>query len=140
MSSQQMALVTATLTDATGRAVPLGTFDTRSGGESTSENTKRRSGGMGAQKSYGALPDTGDVTISRVAELERDHEQNRWIRTRVGLGIITISDQPLGDDGAPYGRPTVYKGRLTGFDPGEVDSDSTDARMFELTAQITSVA
>lgn len=135
MSTSQQSLVTVTLDGAT-----IGTFDTMSGGDITAEPTKRRSGGMGPLKSYGALPDYDDVTVSRVAERERDHELQRRLRTRVGKANASISDQPLDDDGAPWGRPTVYTGRLIGMTPGEVDSESSDPRMFELTFQITAVA
>ena len=133
--TQQMALLTVTVDGFT-----LGVFDTKSGGETTAEPTKRRAGGMGAHKSYAALPDHGDVTVSRDYDLERDHELVRRLRPRVGRARMTISEQPLDEDGAPWGRPVVYTGRLIGVSPSEVDSDSTDAAMFELSAQVTEIA
>jgi hypothetical protein len=133
--TQQMALITVTVDD-----LPLGVFDTKSGGETTAEPTKRRSGGMGAQKSYAALPDHGDVTISRDYELERDHELMRRLRPRVGRARANISEQPLDENGAPWGDPITHIGRLTGLSPSELDSDSSDAQMFELTFQLTSIS
>jgi hypothetical protein len=134
MSTAQMSLVTVTVD-----GQPLGVFDTLSGGETSAEPTKRRAGGMGAQKSYPALPDTDDLTVSRVYERERDHEKLRKLRRRVGRAEASVSEQPLDEDGAPWGRPTTYTGRLTGVNPGEADSESSDPRMFELTFQITEV-
>lgn len=135
MSTQQNSLVTVVVD-----GQPLGVFDTLSGGDVTAEPTKRRSGGMGPLKAYGALPDYDDVTVSRVYERERDHELLRRLRTRVGKANASVSEQPLDEDGAPWGRPTTYTGRLIGLTPGEADSESSDPRMFELTFQITEVA
>jgi hypothetical protein len=133
--TQQQVLLTAVVD-----GFPLGVFDTKSGGETTAEPNKRRSGGMGKQKSYAALPDHGDVTLSRDYELERDHELVRRLRARVGRARMTISEQPLDENGAPWGRPIIHTGRLIGVSPSDVDSDSADVQMFELSAQITDIA
>lgn len=133
--TQQQVLLTVTVD-----GLPLGVFDTKSGGETTAEPTKRRSGGMGRQKSYAALPDHGDVTVSRDYDLERDHELVRRLRRRVGRASMVIAEQPLDENGAPWGQPVIHTGRLIGVSPSEVDSDSADAAMFELSAQITDIA
>lgn len=134
MSTQQQSLITVTID-----GEPWGVFDTLSGGDTTAEPTKRRAGG-GTMKSYAAHADTDDITVGRVYERERDHEKLRKARRRVGKANATISEQPLDDDGAAWGKPTVYTGRLTGLAPGEADSDSADVRMLELTFQISEVA
>lgn len=135
MSTQQQALVTVTVD---GR--PLGVFDTLSGGDVTSDVTKRRPGGSTVQRSYGSLPEYDDVTVSRVLERERDHELVRTLRGRIGRARATVSEQPLDDDGLPWGKPVTYSGRLAGIVAGEVDSDSADVRMFELTFSVSEVA
>lgn len=134
MSTQQQSLITVTVD-----GEPWGVFDTLSGGDTTAEPTKRRSGG-GGMKSYAAFGDSDDVTVGRVYERERDHEKLRKARRRVGRAEMVVSEQPLDDDGAPWGKPTVYTGRLIGLAPGEADSNSSDVRMLELTAQIVDVA
>lgn len=135
MSTAQQSLISVTVD-----GQPLGIFDTLSGGATTADATKHRSGG-GQMKSYPALPDTDDLTVSRDYDRERDHEKLRALRRRVGRANgCSISEQPLDDDGAPWGKPTVYTGRLTGVSPGEADSNSGDVRMFELTFQIVDVA
>jgi hypothetical protein len=135
VSTQQQALVTVTVD---GR--PLGVFDTRTGGDVTADVPKRRAGGQLALRSYGALPDYDDVTVSRVYERERDHELIRHLRTRVGRARCVVSEQPLDDYNAPWGKPVTYLGRLGPITTGEVDSDTGDVRMWELTVVVESVA
>lgn len=134
MSTQQQSLVTVVVD-----GIPLGVFDTLSGGEITSENSKHRAGGMGRQKSYPAMADTDDITVSRVFERDRDAEKLRQLRRRVGRAAASATEQPLDDDGAPWGTPTTYTGTLIGIAPGEADSNSSDPRMFELTIQVVEV-
>jgi hypothetical protein len=134
MATQQQSLISVTVDGA-----PLGIFDTLSGGATTADATKRRAGG-GQLKSYAALPDTDDLTVSRDYDRERDHEKLRELRRRVGRAPVSVSEQPLDDDGAPWGKPTTYTGRLTGVNPGDADSNSGDVRMLELTIQVTEVA
>lgn len=133
--TQQMSLITVTVD-----RFSLGVFDTKSGGETTADPTIRRSGGMAGRKSYAALPEHGDLTVSRDYELERDHELVRRLRARVGRAPVIVAEQPLDENGAPWGQPIVYTGRLTGVSPADYDSDSADAAMFELTVQVANVA
>lgn len=134
-STAQQSLITATVD-----GVPLGVFDTLSGGVTSAEVSKRRAGGMGSQYSKVALPDNEDVTISRDYDRERDHELRRTLMRRTGRAMATISEQPLDDDGVPWGKPIVYTGRLSGVSPSEVDANSGDDRMLELTFVIEQVA
>jgi hypothetical protein len=117
----------------------LGEFDTMTGGATTAERPKRRPGGMRAQKSYVALPDTDDVTVSRVYERVRDHEQARQLRRRAGQAPATVQQVPLDDDGAPWGKPTVFTGHLLAVSPSDVDANSGDVRTLDLTIQVLEV-
>jgi hypothetical protein len=134
MSTSQQAQVSVTVD-----GQPLGVFDSRSGGGVTAEVNKRRSGGMGPIKSYRALPDYEDVTVSRVFELARDLELYRTLQTRVGKADMVVTEQRLDVDGIPFGRPRNWVGVLQGLTPPEHDSESTEPVMFELTAQVRSV-
>lgn len=134
MSTAQQSLITVIIDGS-----PLGTFDTRTGGDTAAEPAKHRGGGMGTFKAYAALPDTEEVTVTRVYERERDHELLRRLRARAGRAVMVITEQPLDDDGARWGRPTVYTGRLSKVATGEVDSESGDPRMYELTQLVTVV-
>ena len=135
MSTAQQSLVTVVVD---GR--PLGTFDTRTGGATTAEHAKHRPGGMVAQKAYASLPENDDVTVTRVYERERDHVLARQLKTRAGRATASISEQPLGDDGAPWGKPTVSTGLLKSVNTGDVDSNSGEPRFLELVFTITEVA
>lgn len=135
MSTAMQSLITVTIDDES-----WGTFDTRSGGESSAEGTKHRPGGMGSEKTYPAPRTTGDVTVSRVYERERDIDRVRQARARAGRARMSITEQPLDDDGVPWGTPTVWTGRLMTVTTGDVDSTSGEPRMFELTCQSEDVA
>jgi hypothetical protein len=118
---------------------PLGVFDTWSGGEADSDETKHSGGGMGPEKSYGGRQITGNVTVGRVYERERDHELVRWLIGRRGRASVVASRQPLDRDGNAYGRPLVYTGVLKTVSPQDVDSDSSDLDQFELEISTDSV-
>lgn len=135
MSTAQQSLITVVVD-----GQPLGTFDTRTGGETTAEVSKRRPGGMAREKAYAALPTTGNVTVTRVRERERDADLARRLRQRVGRATMVVSDQPLDDDGAVWGTPTVWTGKLSSVNDGDADSDSSEPRMFELVCTATEVA
>lgn len=132
--SQQNHLVTVTVA---GRA--LGIFDTRSGGEPSADITSRRTGGLGPMTQRRAQPTYADVTVSRELQLQRDHELMRWLLTQVGRADMEVADQWLDDDGLPFGKPTVYLGRLSAATPPEHDANSTDDSLFELTMATRSV-
>lgn len=134
MSSQQNSLITVA-----ADGIPLGVFDSRSGGESTAEVSKYRPGGMAKQKTRSGLPESGDLTVAREFEFERDLELSRTLRTRVGRAQVTVNSQPLDDQGAPYGKPTTWTGKLNSVNTGDEDSNSADGRMFELAITVAEV-
>lgn len=134
MSTQSQSLVTVVVD---GR--PLGVFDTRTGGESSGEITKYRPGGQARQKSYGGRAETGDVTVTRVNERERDNDLVKWLRTRVVVGEMSINEQPLDDNDQPWGKPTTWTGRLQSVNGGDTDSNSNDVRPLELVCSATEV-
>ncbi|XBB66865.1 hypothetical protein ABFU82_22575 [Nocardioides sp. WV_118_6] len=125
MSTQDQYRVTVTVD---GR--PLGVFDSRSGGESDTDITKKKTGE--GPKVYSSKPDTGDVTVGRGYERERDHELARWLRTRCGKGKMVISEQPLDDEDQAWGVPTTWTGILKTVNTGDTDTDSSDPRELEL--------
>ncbi|HTW17082.1 MAG TPA: hypothetical protein VMF51_18270 [Nocardioides sp.] len=135
MSTQSQYLITAVI-DGT----PTEAWDTLSGGETTAEITKRRPGGTTKEKSYASRPTTGAVTIGRGYERERDIALGRRLRARVGRARVVITEQPLDDDGLPWGKPTIYIGRLASINTGDVDSNSDEPRECELVAEIEEVA
>lgn len=132
MTTAQQFLITVIVD---GR--PLGVFDSMSGGEVTADVGKHRPGGMVGENSHGALPTYGDVTVSRELDRQRDVEVFRSLLPRVGRAAVTISKQPLDDDGAPWGRPFTYVGRMNGMTDPDADSNDSTTSLWSLTAVIT---
>jgi hypothetical protein len=117
-----------------------GTWDKLEGGEIDSEENKYRPGAMGAHVSLGGSVEVGNLTISRLYDLQRDHgavgsKGNpgtiHWMIERTGKGQCVISRQPLDIDGNAFGDPIVYSGTLKTVTPPEVDSESSDAGLLE---------
>lgn len=127
MSTQSDSLVTVTVD-----GQPLGIFDTRTGGEVDSEPGKRHVGGQSAPNVYKSRPTTGDVTVSRGYERERDHELARRLELRAGRAEMSVSEQPLDDEGNPWGKPKTWTGKLKSVNTGDYDADSDEPRMLEL--------
>lgn len=111
--------------------VDLGVWDKLSGGEVDSEETRYKPGGMGAPITLGGSVEVGELTVSRLYVLARDHDRIHWLISRVGKGVATVARQPLDADGNAYGAPLVYAGTLKTVNPGEIDSESSDALLVE---------
>lgn len=140
MTSAQHSLITVQAETAKGRLTALGVFDARSGGETSAETSKHRSGGLGAEIVFTSLPTQGDVTITRAFVKERDHELARTLRKRVGRAKVVVSEAILDQDGVAWGSPVIWTGILTGVNAGDSDSTSSDPRLLELTVSVGSTA
>lgn len=116
---------------------PLGVWDTRSGGDTDSDIGSRNTGE--GRKLYNGRAAHADLTVSRDYERERDHELARTLRLRAGRAPMTVSEQPLDEDGNPWGKPTVSTGKLKSVNTGEYDADSGDPRTLELTMVVKDV-
>lgn len=124
-STQSDSQVTVTVD-----GVPLGEFDTRSGGDTDSDIATRKTG-QGV-KLYHGRPNHSDLTVSRDYDRERDHELLRRLTRRAGRAEMVVIEQPLDEDGNRWGWPRMWTGKLKSVNPGEYDSDSDDPRMLEL--------
>lgn len=134
MSSQQNSLITVAV-----NGTPLGVFDSRTGGETTADLGKYRPGGMAREKVRSGLPTTGDLTVAREFEFDRDVEILRWLRTVVGTAQVTVNSQPLDDNAVPFGKPTTWTGKLNSATGGDEDSESNDGRDLELGVTVSEV-
>lgn len=110
----------------------LGTFDVLTGGETDTDQLTYKPGGMAPTVSLGGTVTVGQVVVSRLYRLERDHAIIQWLLGRVGIGSMVVKKQPLDPDGNTFGKPLVYQGVLKRCTPPEVDSTSTDAAVIEL--------
>jgi len=111
----------------------LGTWDTKQGGEVDSEEFKFNPGGLGDAVSLGGRKNVGNVTVSRLYRLIRDHQDlSQRMINGVGKARAIVAQQPLDIDGNAFGRPIVYNGTLKRWTPPEHDSQSSDAAMVEM--------
>lgn len=110
----------------------LGTFDKLTGGGADSEDNKYRPGNMADSISLGSYRSIDNVTVSRLLELARDLDNLVWLMNGVGSARVVVSKQSLDVNKNPFGSPLVYRGTLKACTPPEVDSESTDAALFEL--------
>lgn len=112
--------------------VRCGVFDKRAGGGVDSTEQKYKPGGMAPEVTLGGSQTVPNVTLTRLFDRQRDLELVRWLMTRCGRGAATCSDQYLDADGNPYGSPYIYTGILKSVKPGDADSNSNNADLYEL--------
>lgn len=112
---------------------PLGVWDTLSGGDVDAEETKYRPGGMQPQVSLGGTTTVNNVSLGRLLGRQDWDFMHNLMANRVGKARVTVARQPLDVDGNPFGRPLVYRGTLQNVTPGDTDSNSSDAQVWEIT-------
>lgn len=118
----------------------LGTFDKQTGGEVDSEETKFAPGGMAETISLGGRKTVGNVTVSRLYDLSRDHGNAGWLIAGAGKAEVTVTKTSLDVDGNAWGQPLVYQGKLKAVTLPEPDSESSDPALFELEISSATVA
>ena len=118
----------------------LGVFDTASGGELDSEESKYKPGGMAAEISLGGTPTYGNLTLTRYCDRVRDWPMIKWLIGRVGAGRGAVGITPRDPLGARSGEPLTFGGTLKTVTPPEIDSTGTDAAMITLEFTVDGVA
>jgi hypothetical protein len=131
MSRQNQARITATL-DGTA----LGVFEAREGGDTDSQETTYRLGGMGVRISLGGNVEVANVTIRRLFDVQAQ-SQAKFIIGRVGSGVLVVSEQPLNADGEAVGEPYVWTCTLKRCALPERDADADDAAQIELEGTVS---
>lgn len=111
---------------------PLGVWDTFGGGDVEAEETKYKPGGMQPQVSLGGSTTVNNVTLARLLNQEDWPIMSKLMAARVGKAPVIVSRQPLDSDGNPFGRPLVYRGTLQNVNPGDTDSNSSDAHTWTI--------
>jgi hypothetical protein len=110
----------------------LGTFDKSTGGDLDSDEFKYYPGGMVPPVSLGGKVNPGNVVVTRLYRLARDHQAVQFLYNCVGRKEGTVVRQPLDIEGNPYGSPIVWNGTLKRVTVPEVDSESSDPGLLEL--------
>lgn len=103
----------------------LGTWDKMSGGAIDSEELKYKPGAMATEISLGGPITVGNVTVSRLYDLQRDHPLVPTLKGAVGKGVVVVRKQPLDLNRSPFGNPIVYTGTLKTLTLPEPDSEGS---------------
>jgi hypothetical protein len=112
--------------------IDYGVWDKFSGGEVDSDETKYNPGGMAPPVSLGGRRTVGNVTISRLYRLYRDHSHLNTLLASAGKSKAVIQRQPLDIQGNVFGNPLVYNGTLKRVAPPDLDSEQSGAALLEL--------
>lgn len=124
---------TVTLTRPDGTKVPLGVWDTLSGGVPEASETKYKPGGMKPEVSLGGSVSVSNITLGRLLDRANgDWELCQTLLEAAGKWDADVARQPLDDDGLPYGKPSNYSGKLQSVNPGDTDSNSTGAQVWQI--------
>lgn len=115
-----------------GHTEDLGTYDKFDGGELDSEEAKYYPGGMAQAISLGGRKSVGNVTVSRLYDLSRDHPMVGWLMGGVGRADVTVTKTSMTVDAVSIGQPLVYNGKLKSVTPPGHDSESSDAALIEM--------
>jgi hypothetical protein len=111
----------------------LGVWDKKEGGETDSEEFKYNPGAMAGSVSLGGRKLIGNVTVSRLYRLLRDHATvYTMLNNGAGRAKAKLMQQPLDLDGVPFGNPLVYDGTLKRVTPPDVDSEDSGPAMVEI--------
>lgn len=112
---------------------PLGAFDTYSGGEVDSEESKYRPGGFVGELSLGGKKTIGNVTISRYYDLLRDHPLYKWLEQVAGEVRGAISWTPCNLRNQVAGDSVWKGGTFKRVEHNDMESDGgADPGMIEL--------
>lgn len=110
--------------------VYLGAWESKTGGDSDSNTVKWQLAGMAGEVSLGGARMTTPVVLSRLEDAEII-ARKKWLRSRAGKGVATITEQILDDEGFPFGEPDVYQGLLKRAKPSDRNSNSNNAAEFQ---------
>lgn len=118
----------------------LGIFDTFSGAEADSEETKYRPGGMDQELSLGGRRTYGNLTVSRYWDIYRDGPLVKWLYNAVGQARGFCGRQAMTAQGQAVGDVMWFHGTLKRVSVPDIDSMGTDAALFELEFTIDQVS
>jgi hypothetical protein len=107
-------------TTATFNGQPAGEFRTFSGGDATWEDRKTTNGAGHIERARGGRKKVSNVTIVR----EDDGTFDFHALAQARHVSMTVTRQPLDDDGNPRGKAWTYTGKAVRVAPGEGDAES----------------
>ena len=131
MSNGQTSNLWVSYVTVNGQAVP-DSWDKKTGGSSTAQETKYRPGGSPTQVSLGGPVDVENVTLERLFVRERDMPLLKSMTPLVGRATVTVTQQALDENYAPWGPTIIYQGRLNKVTPPDQDANSQAASMISI--------
>jgi hypothetical protein len=117
----------------------IGIVDQATGGEIDSNELKYLPGGMKPQISLGGSVTTNNLTVQVMYESSRFVSIIDQLVAAVGKAGVTVTKQPLDQDGIAFGRSFVYQGTLKQLMPPEHDSTSSDVALLGMEISVSSV-
>jgi hypothetical protein len=115
----------------------FGVWDSKTGGEVSSESTVYKPGGMGPPIALAGQVTTSPVILNRLFTLDDDLLSLQLLFNLAGKGNATVTQTALDPDGNVNGPPIVYVGKLTRVAPPTHDSNSQDAARVEIEIAVT---
>jgi hypothetical protein len=110
-----------------------GYWQTKSGGEKSSETTKDYDGGSLEPEVIASPAEIDNITVSRSYKPSRDLEALRMASSKVGRWRTTVSITPTDEDMMANGQPRTYPNALlVRCTEPEVDRSSGDPATWEL--------
>lgn len=109
----------------------LGTWISKTGGQTSAEGQKTRLGGMSPEVALGGPATTDNVVVSRLYDTYMQSKA-KGLRSKVGAAPMSVSYTPLGNDKKPSGPTETYTGILNRVTTPDADDNSSDKAMIEL--------
>lgn len=116
----------------TGVLSDFGVWDTFSGGDVDSDQNQYYPGGMVPPVALGGRKTAGNVTVSRLYRLERDHDRMQFLIDAASESKMVVKRQPLDLNGNSYGKALVYRGILKHVTPPDLDSQQSGPALLQL--------
>lgn len=113
----------------------LGSWQSKTGGDSDSNTVQFQLGGIGGQVSLGGSPMTANIVLSRLEDAEI-LAHAKWLRSRAGRGKGTLTETLTDDEDMALGDPTVYSVRLKRAKGSDRNTNSNTAAEFEVELEV----
>lgn len=129
---EDAALVTVSVLDVDGTAVSLGTFESRTGGDTDSQETTVQMGGIGVRRALGGQQTPVNVVVQGLYTDDRA-ARIKWLRSRVGKGTNMIVTESRQDgENVAVGDPQVWRCVLKRVKSPDFTSSNANPGMLEM--------
>lgn len=111
--------------------VDLGSFMTKSGGQSSGESLKIRPAGGENEIALASVKSYDPVTVAKLYTDDM-RAKRLWLDSKVNKAQMVVSSQRLDADDNPFGTPDVCRGLLIRFTPPDDDANASTEALCEL--------